>query len=165
MSEIPCEHNDTALHMQSVRYGGKCLCTTCTSNGVVKEINRLAGISTAVIDDVNERVYLYGNILHENYHTPAEECQPYITIPTTTNSFRQLAWKTEVFVGEMSEDTIALAETPSKDWLVEVYLNGVNQVEGQEADYRIDGNKIIFNTPLKDTDRTKVVYRYEKAGQ
>lgn len=158
------EYNMNNCHMQSLKYGNcKCGNTPCQCSPF-KEITRLAGVSTAVIDDANERVYLYGNILHEDYHHPVEECQPYITIPTTIQTFRNLVFETEVFSGEMPSNTITLKHTPSKDWPVEVYLNGLNQVQGQEADYRLEGNKVIFNTNITSTDRAKVVYRYEKEG-
>lgn len=174
MSKLICEHNDNRIHMQSLRFGycGNCGLSIggpngchCANRSPIKEINRLCGVSTAVIDDANERVYLYGNILHEDYHVPSEECQPYITIPTTIETFRNLVFSTEVFDGEFPDNTIQLAHTPSAAWPVEVYQNGLNQVQGQEADYRLEGDKVIFNTALTNTDRVKVVYRYEKVGE
>lgn len=146
----------------------RCFCTTakvcdpCSGRVVVKEINRMAGVSTAVIDDANELTYFYGNIEHENFHKPAAECQPYVVVPTNWQTYSHLHAKTEVFEGEFPNDEILLTKTPSKIRNHYIFLNGLHQDEGQEFDYLLEGNKIRFlNHTLIPTDRVTVKYHWE----
>ncbi len=172
MGTLVCQHNDAPVHMQSLRWpcGDPqcgCGCGRCSEsrNPLVKEINRTAGLSTAVIDDANEITYIYGNIIHENYHMPLGECQPFIVLPTNLETYRTLVFKTEMFDGVMLNDKIILAEVPSADWPVMVFRNGLKMREGQENDYVITGKEITFTfNPTVSTDRFEIIYRYVKVG-
>ena len=121
----------------------------------------MSGITTAVVDDANELTYLYGNIQHENYHQPAEECQPYVVVPANWQTYHQLLVKTEVFEGEFPDNTLVLEETPVEGRHVFVFLNGIHQDEGQEFDYLLDGKNVAFRTHvLLPEDRVTVKYHY-----
>lgn len=144
-------------------------CTVCTTSStkyvkgspVVKEINRVSGISTAVVDDANELTYFYGNVQYENYHNPVAECQPYVVVPSSWQTYKQLLPKTEVFEGEYVDNTVLLEETPVDSRQHFVFLNGVHQDEGQEFDYLLDGKSLAFRTHvLLPTDRVTVKYHY-----
>ena len=139
----------------------KNVCSSCSGKPVVKEISRVSGITTAVVDDANELTYLYGNIQHENYHQPAEECVPYVVVPSSWQTYKQLLAKTEVFEGEYVDNTVILEEEPVDHRHVFVFLNGVHQDEGQEFDYLRDGKNVAFRTHvLLPTDRVTVKYHY-----
>lgn len=134
---------------------------TC-GNTVVKEINRISGVSTAVIDDANELTYFYGNIQHENFHVPSAECQPYVVVPTNWQTYNQLKANTEVFEGEFVDNTILLDKTPVRIRHIFVFLNGVHLDEGQEYDYLLTGNSLkLLQHTLLPTDRVTIKYHYE----
>lgn len=139
-------------------------CNTCFGNKkvtVVKEINHMAGINTAIIDDANEKVYFYGNVQHESFHVPAAECQPYVIVPGSYENYNQLLPKTETFEGDFADNTIILAERPDRARHMFVFLNGAHQDEGQEFDYVLDRNELKFMTHnLITTDRVTVKYFY-----
>lgn len=121
------------------------------------------GPMTAVIDDANELTYFYGNILHENYHVPEEECQPFFTVPTTSDTYanKSLSWGHEHFAGVYPNDNIELSCIPSCLWPTMVFRNGLKQREGEEFEYSLDGRIIHFNfDPLQETDQVEVYYRY-----
>lgn len=121
------------------------------------------GPMTAVIDDANELTYFYGNILHENYHVPEEECQPFFTVPTTSDTYvnKSLVWGHEYFEGEYSGDNIELEKIPSGLWPVLVFRNGLKQREGANYEYSLSGRTIHFNfDSLQETDHVEVYYRY-----
>lgn len=136
-------------------------CSSCSGKPVVKEISRVSGITTAVVDDANELTYLYGNVQHENYHNPTEECQPYVVVPANWQTYSQLVANTEVFEGEYPNNTLILEEEPSRVRHISVYLNGVHQDEGQDFDYLLDGKDLEFRTHvLLPQDRVTVKYFY-----
>lgn len=137
----------------------------CGSNTLVKEINRVTGINTAVVDDANELTYFYGNIQHENFHVASDECQPYVVVPTSWQTYRQILTKTEVFEGVFPLNTIVLAETPTDMRQMFVFLNGLHMDEGQEYDYQLNGKSIVFtHHQLIASDRVTVKYHFEGAS-
>ena len=71
----------------------------------------------------------------------------------------------EVFEGEQDNNNIVVSHLPIKD-SVEIYLNGLKQIEGTERDFqKLADNTFHFNFyNLLPTDVVEVVYRYA-AGQ
>ena len=117
-----------------------------------------AGICQAVVDDANGRVFLYGNVVHENYHAPSGECLAFTTVPAAEFF---IGSADELFEGEQDNNNVTLAHRPFQDNSLLVFLNGVKQVAGPERDYVVDGNKIHFNFyDIIHTDRIEVMYRY-----
>lgn len=137
------------------------VCDPCNGNLAYKNISCGDGISAAVIDDASEKTYLYGNIIHENYHVPERECLPFISIPTNMETYERLNIATETFEGTFADNSILLEGEPCKDRHMFVFLNGLHQDEGQEYDYLLDGNKITFtHRNLTSGDRVTVKYNY-----
>lgn len=166
---IPCAHNKAPIWMQSLRSvcdagcpsysGGTCGCSSKRMVG--------SGLTTAVIDDANEVAYIYGSIVHENYHVPEEVCSSYFTVPTTVDTYKNRNYLQghELFEGEFSGDNIALAKTPDSGWPVMVFRNGLKQRQGQEYEYTLTNNVVHFNfDPLVNTDYVEVYYRYIEEG-
>lgn len=119
------------------------------------------GICAAVVDDANNRVYLYGNIVHENYHVPGGNCLAYVAVESAGFHTTALQ-KDELFEGVQDNNNIRLAETPIRDNTFLVFLNGVKQREGNEYDYVFTADNVLhFNFhDLLDTDRVEVLYTY-----
>lgn len=169
-SRIPCEHNHPeTFHMQSLGFPCndakcRCRCNDCDKRPT-KEISRMCGLSTAVVDDPNEVTYIYGNIIYEPYHVPQAECSPYLALPTNMSTFRNLVWDKFIGTGPFINNQVALTYTPSPTWPEEVYVNGVMQVPGDTHDYTLAGNTITFAQTLGQTDTVYVKYRYERLGQ
>ena len=163
---MECQCNRNALYLQSLRSPCSDGCGCGSTTGYCKATSLIGpGAMTAVIDDANEITYIYGNIIHENYHMPLGECQPFIVLPTNLETYRTLVFKTEMFDGVMLNDKIILAEVPSADWPVMVFRNGLKMREGQENDYVITGKEITFTfNPTVSTDRFEIIYRYVKVG-
>lgn len=157
---MECQCNKTPVWMQSLRSpcGPKC----SNKAGSIKSAIA-AGLQVAVIDDANEVAYIYGNVLHENYHVPEELCLPYFTVEATAETFRNrnLLWGHELFEGEYSGDNITLAQKPDSAWPVMVFRNGLKQRAGQDYEYTLTDKVIHFNfDPLVETDYVEVYYRY-----
>lgn len=120
------------------------------------------GICQAVVDDANGVVYLYGNVTHENYHVPGGNCIAYTGVTTAGTHPRGRVGADELWEGEQDGNNITLTHEPLRDNTLFVFLNGVKQVYGPEADYVIEGRKIHFNFyDLLPTDRVEVMYEYE----
>lgn len=120
------------------------------------------GICAAVVDDANNRVYLYGNVVHENYHVPGGNCLAYVAVESAGFTAPTRLEKNEFFEGVQDNNNIRLVETPLRDNTFLVFLNGVKQREGNEYDYVFtDDNVIHFNFhDLLDTDKVEVLYTY-----
>lgn len=119
------------------------------------------GICTAVVDDANNRVYLYGNIIHENYHVPGNQCIAYTAVESAGFSRDGRLGADEWFDGVQDNNNIGLAHTPIVDTHFMVFLNGVKQREGNEYDYTVNENVVHFNFyQLLPTDRVEVIYEY-----
>ena len=156
---MPCQCNRNTLWLQSLRSpcGPNCSTSTSTKSLIGP------GLTTAVIDDANEVAYIYGNILHENYHVPEDLCLPYFTVSATAETFRNrnYLWGHELFEGVYSGDNIVLQEKPDVGWPTFVFRNGLKQREGQEYEYTLTDRTIHFNFhPLEATDFVEVHYRY-----
>ena len=141
------------------------VCPVCKKKGGCKCKGKCApvqaGICTAVVDDVNGKVYLYGNVIHENYHVPGNNCLAYTAVTSAGFEINGRGGMDEIFEGEQDNNNVTLAHEPIKDNSFLVFLNGVKQVEGPENDYTVDGKKIHFNFhPLISTDRVEVIYEY-----
>lgn len=120
------------------------------------------GICTAVVDDVNNRVYLYGDIFHENYHVPGNNCIAWTAVESAGFERAGRLGADEFFDGEQDNNNVSLSHCPFKDNTLLVFLNGVKQREGAEYDYTVNGHIIHFNFyNLLDTDRVEVMYEYE----
>lgn len=121
----------------------------------------VGGICAAVVDDANNRVYLYGNVVHENYHTPGHNCLAYVAVESAGFTATSLQ-KDEFFEGVQDNNNIRLEETPIRDNTFLVFLNGVKQREGNEYDYVFEAENVIhFNFhELLDTDKVEVLYTY-----
>lgn len=119
------------------------------------------GICTAVVDDANGKVYLYGNIVHENYHVPGNQCVAYTAVNSGGFELDGRRAEDEVFDGEQENNTVTLLHTPLIDNSFLVFLNGVKQVAGAERDYTVEDNKVHFNFyEILPTDRVEVMYEY-----
>lgn len=169
LHEMTCQCNRNTLYLQSLRSpcGNDCGCgsTTgyCRSNSILGP-----GAMSAVIDDANEVTYFYGNIVHENFHVPEEECTPFFIVPTTSDTYvnRNLVWSHEQYEGVFSGNNITLEKLPSTDWPVLVFRNGLKQREGQEYEYTLTDRVLHFNfDPLVATDWVEVYYRYAPGDQ
>ena len=119
------------------------------------------GICTAVVDDANGKVYLYGNVIHENYHVPGNACIAYTAVESAGFETSGRVGADEIFEGEQDNNNVTLEHEPLRDNSLLVFLNGVKQVEGPENDYTVDGQKIHFNFyEILPTDRVEVMYEY-----
>ena len=133
---------------------GKCQCKH-------KGCHMPMGICTAVVDDASGKVYLYGNVIHENYHVPGNACIAYTAVESAGFEVSGRRGADEVFVGEQDQNNVTISHEPIRDNSFLVFLNGVKQVEGPENDYTVDGQKIHFNFyQLLPTDRVEVMYEY-----
>lgn len=123
------------------------------------------GICEAVVDDAAGVVYLYGNVKHEDYHVPSQNCIAYTGVVSAGFPYTGSIKADEIFEGEQDNNNIVVAHTPIEESDA-VYLNGLKQVEGAERDYRkLADNTYHFNFyNLLPTDVVEVVYRYV-AGQ
>lgn len=119
------------------------------------------GVCQVVVDDANGKVYLYGNIVHENYHAPGGACIAYTAVESAGFEVNGRMGADEWFDGEQEHNNISLAHTPLIDNSFLVFLNGVKQRQGAEYDYVISENVIHFNFhELLPTDRVEVMYEY-----
>lgn len=119
------------------------------------------GICQAVVDDANGVVYLYGNVVFENYHVPGNQCVAFTGVESAGFRRDGRLGADEFFEGEQANNTVGLAHTPFKDNSLLVFLNGVKQREGNENDYTINENAIHFNFhEILPTDRIEVMYEY-----
>ncbi len=119
------------------------------------------GLCQAVVDDANGKVYLYGNIVHEDYHVPGGACIAYTAVNSGGFELDGRMAADEIFEGEQDNQTVILAHTPVIDNSFLVFLNGVKQIVGVENDYTVDGNRIHFNFyEILPTDRIEVMYEY-----
>ena len=124
------------------------------------------GVCAVVVDDINEKVYLYGNIIHENYHVPGNNCVPYVAVGSAGFEKTGRMSADEFFEGEQDNNNIALSHAPITDNsnTLLVFLNGLKQREGAEHDYVVDGNIVHFNFyELIPTDVVEVMYTYGDA--
>lgn len=134
---------------------------TCESGCSCGHSHEHGGICMAVVDDANNRVYLYGNIVHENYHVPGNQCLAWTGVESAGFTHVGRMNGDEWFEGEQDGNTVRLKETPVMDGSLMVFLNGVKQREGNEHDYIINGNEIHFNFyDLLPTDVVEVMYCY-----
>lgn len=119
-------------------------------------------ICSVVVDDANNRIYLYGdNIVHENYHMPGGNCLAYVAVADAGFEAPNRLDKDEFFEGQQDNNEITLTETPLIDNTLLVFLNGVKQREGEENDYVINGKTLHFNFyELLETDTVEVMYTY-----
>lgn len=123
------------------------------------------GICEAVVDDAAGVVYLYGNVKHEDYHVPSQNCIAYTGVVSAGFPYTGSIKGDELFDGEQDNNNIRLAHTPIPE-SVNIYLNGLKQIEGSERDYvALADNTYHFNFyTLLPSDTVEVVYRYV-AGQ
>lgn len=142
-------------------------CEYCHCNGKAKNgcqcgchAHNGGGICSAVVDDANGRVYLYGNIMHENYHVPGGDCIAYAAVSGAGfGEFR--VDRDEFFEGEQDNNEVTIEMTPLRDNTFMVFLNGVKQREGAEYDYTVNGKTVHFNFyNLLPTDLVEVMYTY-----
>lgn len=120
-----------------------------------------AGICQAVVDDANNIVYLYGNVVFENYHVPGNQCVAFTGVESAGFERSGRRGADEFFEGEQENNNIGLTHVPFKDNSLLVFLNGVKQREGYENDYIVNENVIHFNFyEILPTDRIEVMYEY-----
>lgn len=119
------------------------------------------GVCAVVVDDANNKVYLYGNIIHENYHVPGNQCVAYTTVAGTGFEGTGRAYADQYYVGEQDNNNIVLPNTPLNNERFMVFLNGLKQRQGGEYDFIVEDNKIHFNFyDLLATDTVEVMYEY-----
>ena len=120
------------------------------------------GICAAVVDDANNRIYLYGNIVHENYHVPGGNCLAYAAVESAGFTAPSRIDEDEIFEGEQDNNNIRLTHAPLRDNTLLVFLNGVKQREGSENDYVIENDNVIhFNFyEILPTDVIEVMYTH-----
>lgn len=135
-------------------------CAHCGGKGC-EHCGHGTGLCMAVVDDANNRVYLYGHIVHENYHVPGNQCIAWTGVESAGFTHVGRMNGDEWFEGEQDNNTVRLKECPVMDGSLMVFLNGVKQREGNEHDYIINGNEIHFNFyDLLPTDVVEVMYAY-----
>lgn len=119
------------------------------------------GICSVVVDDANNRVYLYGcNIVHENYHQPGGRI-PHVTVESAGFQAPNRLDADEYFEGIQDNNEITLTHKPLMDNTLLVFLNGVKQRMGEEHDYVIKGDTLHFNFyELLPEDLVEVMYTY-----
>ena len=123
------------------------------------------GVCAVVVDDANNKVYLYGNIIHENYHQPGNQCVAYTTVAGTGFEGTGRAFADQFYVGEQDNNNIVLPNTPLNNERFMVFLNGLKQRQGGEYDFIVEDNKIHFNFyDLLATDTVEVMYEYLVEG-
>lgn len=137
-------------------------CTCGKNGGPGCHCKPKGGICAAVVDDANNRVYLYGNIVHENYHVPGNNCIAYTAVESAGFHAAGRLDMDEFFEGEQDNNNIGLAHAPIKDNTLLVFLNGVKQREGNEYDYVFTAENVLhFNFhELIATDKVEVLYTY-----
>lgn len=119
------------------------------------------GVCSVVVDDANNRIYLYGNIVHENYHVPGGQCVAYAAVESAGFTAPSRLGKDEFFEGVQDQNIITLEQEPIVDNTLMVFLNGLKQKEGAENDYTVNGRYIHFNFyELLPTDRIEVMYTF-----
>lgn len=124
--------------------------------------NKGKNICAAVVDDANHLVYLYGNITHENYHVPGNQCVAFTAVEAAGFARDGRLGADEWFEGVQDNNNVSLAHTPFQDNSMFVFLNGVKQRKGAEYDYTVNNNIVHFNFySLLPTDRVEVMYEYE----
>lgn len=117
--------------------------------------------TTIVVDDANDVLYIYGNIIHENYHVPTNECTAWTAAASAGFNAKSLQDADEYFEGVQDQNTVTIKHNPQKDNSFLVFLNGVKQREGEEQDYVLNGRDIHFNFyELLETDLVEVMYKY-----
>lgn len=120
-----------------------------------------AGVCAVVVDDANNKVYLYGNIIHENYHVPGNQCVAYTTVAGTGFEGTGRRFADEFYTGVQDMNNIILPNTPLNNERFMVFLNGLKQRQGGEYDFTIENNRIHFNFyDLLETDTVEVMYEY-----
>ena len=119
------------------------------------------GICEAVVDDAAGIVYLYGNVKHEDYHVPNQNCIAYTGVASAGFPNTGSSKGDEVFEGEQDNNNIVLSHKPI-DGTLDVYLIGLKQIEGDERDFQVvSEKKLHFNFyNLLPTDVVEVTYRY-----
>ena len=131
----------------------ECTCGHCHHHG--------EGLCAAVVDDANGRVYLYGNVQHENYHVPGGNCIAYTSVVESGFTNGKLEGD-QFFEGVQDQNSCTLDHTPFPGSRTLVFLNGLKQREGEEHDYVLEGKTIHFNFyDLLETDVVEVMYEYE----
>lgn len=137
----------------------QCTCGHCHDDGCA--CGHGSGLCMAVVDDANDKVYLYGDIVHENYHVPGNQCIAWTSVTSAGFESAGRMHADEWFEGEQDGNTVTLENEPTCDKLMLVFLNGVKQREGEEYDYVLNGRDIHFNFyELLPTDRVEVMYDY-----
>ena len=119
------------------------------------------GVCAVVVDDANNKVYIYGNVMHENYHVPGGIDTPYTAVESAGFSRDGRMGADEFFDGVQENNSVVLAHVPINDNSFLVFLNGVKQREGAEYDYTVNNKAVHFNFySLLATDRVEVMYEY-----
>ena len=112
------------------------------------------GLCQAVIDDANNLVYLYGNVVHEDYHIPGNDCVAYVAVNAPQSN------KAIVFTQEMdstrdisdpSHPKLTLKHTPIKNGVFMVFAPDSDaplstpQYLVDPRNYKVEGNVITFD--------------------
>lgn len=134
-------------------------CGYCSGAPKVKPITKETGITTAVVDDANNKTYLYGNVQYEKYHVPSEECEPYIVVPSFFEGYTVPSPTTVVHEGTAEDELVTLEEEPLDGYHLFVFRNGLLQ---DETDYSLVETGVQFNEALLSTDKVVVKYHYNK---
>ena len=118
------------------------------------------GICAAVVDDVNGKVYLYGNVVHENYHVPGSECFTFTAVESAGFETSGRIGNDEVFTGVQVNNSVILAHLPLIDHSFFVFLNGLKQIPTR--DYSVNGQTVTFTSAtLGENDVVEIMYEYE----
>lgn len=141
------------------QYCGGNGCNHCGKSGSCNSQKNV--ICEAVVDDAAGVVYLYGNVKHEDYHVPEQNCIAFTGVVSAGFPYNGTVKKVELFEGEQDNNDIVLSHVPVKD-SVEVYLNGLRQIEGTERDFQsLSDTRLHFNFySLIESDVVEVIYKY-----
>lgn len=159
----PCKNSYIGAPVKSVMHACEyCHCGGAPKNGCSCGCHSDGNCGTTiVVDDANDKVYVYGKIVHENYHVPGGNCVPYTTVAGAGFDQNGRSWSDEFFEGVQDNNNILLEHTPIVDDRFLVFLNGLKQRMGAEHDFTVEGNQLHFNFyELIPTDIVEVMYEY-----
>lgn len=135
----------------------KVSCNVCTAR--TPATKPVSGLSTAVVDDANNKTYLYGNVQYEKHHVPSDECEPYVVVPSFFEGLTVPSPTTVVHEGVAQDEIVILGEEPLDGYHLFVFRNGLLQ---DESDYSLVETGVQFNDALLSNDKVVVKYHYNK---
>lgn len=130
------------------------------------------GLCQAVIDDANNLVYLYGNVVHENYHVPGNDCVAYVAV-NSGDANKKIIFTEELYgsldldVTDPDNPKLTLQHTPAKNGVFLIFSPNSNDplsLPSYHVDprkYTVDGNVVTFHEQFfTHVSAIAVAYQY-----